>query len=52
VRAFLQDDLNEYKGADYLEDESIVGNSDKITFYAKDFVSHLQKTLKPNIDPF
>lgn len=32
-RAFLEDDLKEYKGAEYLEDETIVGNADKLIFY-------------------
>ncbi|CDW83349.1 UNKNOWN [Stylonychia lemnae] len=51
-KAFLADDLKEYKGAEYIEDETIVGNADKLTFYAKDMVSHLAKCLKPNINPF
>lgn len=33
TRAFLQEDLKEYRGAEYLEDESIVGNADKMMFY-------------------
>ena len=52
TRAFFEGDLREFKGAEYLEDESIVGNPDKLTFYVKDFISHLQKVMKPNIDPF
>ena len=41
TRAFFEGDLKEYKGAEYIEDESIVGNPDKVTFYVKDFISHL-----------
>ena len=52
TKAFYEGDLKEYKGQEYLEDETIVGNSDKIIFYVKDFVSHLQKTVKPNINHF
>lgn len=52
TKAFFTDDLKEFKGAEYLEDESIVGNPDKLTFYVKDLVSHLTKSLKPNINPF
>lgn len=52
VKAFYQADLQEYQGADILESESIVGNSDKIMFYTRDLVSHLEKTIKPNINPF
>ena len=29
-----------------------MGNPDKILFYLKDMVSHLEKTTKPNINPF
>lgn len=41
TKAFLEDDLKEYKGAEYIEDEGVVGNSDKIAFHIKDMVSHL-----------
>ena len=52
VKAFYNTDRLEYKGADVIESENIVGNSDKILFYVKDMVSHLEKTTKPNINPF
>ena len=52
TRAFLEGTLCETKGCEYLEDETIVGNPDKISFYMKDLVAHLTKTLKQNIDPF
>lgn len=41
-----------YEGFEYLEDESIIGNSDKINFYIKDFITHLEKTTKKNVNPF
>ena len=41
TRAFFTDDLKEFKGAEYIEDETIVGNADKLAFYTKDMVSHL-----------
>lgn len=52
AKAYLDGSLQEFKGHEYLEDETIVGNSDKMAFYTKDFVSYLNKTLKPNINPF
>lgn len=51
TRAFLEGDLVEYEGMEYIEDESIIGNPDKISFYIKDMVSHLAKSLKQNINP-
>ena len=41
-----------YEGFEYLEDETIIGNSDKINFYIKDFLIHLEKTPKQNLNPF
>ena len=52
ARSFLEGSLSEFKGSEYVEEETIVGNSDKISFYMKDLVSHLSKTMKQNIDPF
>lgn len=52
TKAFLTDDLKEFKGAEYVEDETIVGNSDKMVFYIKEFVAHLQKNPKSEINPF
>lgn len=52
TKAFFTEDLKEFNGAEYLEDESIIGNPDKLTFYVKDLVSHLSKSLKTNINPF
>jgi len=42
----------EYKGRQYIEDESIVGNSEKMIFYAKEMVSSLQYNAKHLLDPF
>jgi hypothetical protein len=44
TRQFLEGSLLEYKGSAYIEDETIVGNADKVAFYMKDLVSHLEKS--------
>jgi len=38
--------LKEYRGAEFIEDESLVGNADKLVFYARDMMSSLAKNLK------
>jgi hypothetical protein len=52
VKAFCDGDLNEYKGQEYLEDEAIIGNPDKIVFHVLDMMSNLNKSEKNNINPF
>lgn len=52
VKAFLDSDLSEYKGQNLIEDEAIVGNPDKITFYIKDMISNLASAPKKNLNPF
>ena len=42
----------EYEGRQYVEDESIMGDTDKMTFYAKDMVSQLQLGLKTQLCPY
>ena len=42
----------EYEGRQYVEDESIMGDTDKMTFYAKDMISNLQLALKSTLDPY
>lgn len=52
TRAFMEGHIQEYIGHEYIQDETIVGNSDKIAFYMKDMVSQLTKSQKQNINPF
>ena len=42
----------EYSGREFVEDESVVGNSDKAFFYAKEMVADLTMMPKPLINPF
>ena len=42
----------EYPGREYVEDESVVGNSDKAFFYAKEMVADLTTLPKSLINPF
>lgn len=42
----------EYVGRDLVEDETIMGNSDNLIFYAKEIISDLTHKPKYLIDPF
>ena len=42
----------EYKGRQYFEDESIMGNSEKMVFLAKEAISTLTLTPKHALDPY
>jgi|LauGreDrversion4_2_1035121.scaffolds.fasta_scaffold54024_2 hypothetical protein len=39
-------------GQEYLEDESIAGNADKLAFHIKDMVATLNKAEKEHLNPF
>lgn len=51
-KAFIDGDLKEYKGQEYLEEEAIVGNPDKLNFHVRDMMSNLNKSAKNNLNPF
>lgn len=42
----------EYAGRQYFEDESIMGNSEKMVFLAKEMISQLTLTPKHALDPY
>lgn len=42
----------EYAGREYIEDEMIVGNADKIVFYTKEFISNFTYMNKTLLNPF
>jgi hypothetical protein len=42
----------EYAGRELLEDESIMGSSDKLIFYAKEMIGDLTCKPKHVLDPF
>jgi hypothetical protein len=44
TKAFLEGHLHEYLGHEYIEDDTLLGNSDKVAFFIKDLVSHLNKS--------
>lgn len=44
--------ISDYKGHQLVEDETIVGNSDKSIFYAKELVADLSVKPKHTLDPF
>jgi len=39
VRDFLENRAIEYKGREYIEDESVMGNSEKMVFLSKEMIS-------------
>lgn len=52
VISYQDGSLVEYKGRELVEDESIMGNADKLIFFAKELIGDL--TIKPKyvLDPF
>lgn len=42
----------EYKGREYVEDESIVGSSEKIVFFTKEMIAQLTINAKSALDPY
>ncbi len=42
----------EYEGRQYVEDESIMGDADKMMFYAKEMLSNLTLSPKSTLDPY
>jgi len=52
VLDFFENKETEYKGREYLEDESVIGNSEKVIFFAKEMLSNLTLTAKSALDPY
>jgi len=52
VKSFVDGDKIEYLGQEFLEEEAIVGNSEKIVFHINDMMSNLDKADKKNLNPF
>lgn len=50
--AFSQDELIEYPGSKYIENDIIMSSSDKLMFLIKDMVAHIGRTFKKNLNPF
>lgn len=42
----------EYKGREYVEDESVLGNSEKIVFFTKEMLAQLTLSAKSALDPY
>ena len=49
---FMDGTETEYTGRQYVEDESVVGNPDKMVFYAKEMLSNLTMSPKQVLDPY
>lgn len=43
---------DEYDGRQYVEDETVMGDADKMMFYAKEMLSNLTMAPKSVLDPF
>lgn len=43
---------DEYKGREFVEDEAVLGSSEKMIFYMKEMVSQLTAAPKAFLDPF
>ena len=52
VKAFVDGDKTEYTGQEFLEEEAIVGNSEKVVFHIHDMMANLGKSEKNSINPF
>jgi hypothetical protein len=52
VQQFLSGELTETVGHQYLEDESILGSSDKMMFFMKEMNQELAKSKKEALNPF
>ena len=50
--AYSQDELIEYKGSQYIENDMIMSSPDKLMFIIKDMIAHLTRTYKKNLNPF
>lgn len=52
VKDFMENREIEYKGREYIEDESVMGNSDKMVFLTKELIANLTLTAKSALDPY
>ena len=52
VLKFMDGTEQEYKGRQYFEDESVLGNPEKLVFYTKEMLSQLTLSAKHALDPF
>ena len=52
VLKMMEGAIQEYAGRQYFEDESVLGDSEKMVFLAKEMISELTATHKHALDPF
>jgi hypothetical protein len=52
VTDFFENRELEYKGREYVEDESVLGSSEKMIFLSKEFIAQLTLTAKAALDPY
>lgn len=52
VLKFFDGTETEYKGREYVEDETIMGNSEKIIYYCKETIANLTHQSPKLLDPF
>jgi hypothetical protein len=48
----MEGESEEYEGRQFIEDDSIMGNSEKMIFFAKEMISDLTSRPKYLVDPY
>lgn len=48
----MEGESEEYEGRQFIEDDSIMGNSEKMIFFAKEMISDLTSRPKHLVDPY
>ena len=52
MQGFLIGETVETNGHQYIEDESIMGNSDKMIFYTRELMSEIKKSKRVSLNPY
>jgi hypothetical protein len=50
--AFSNEEIIEYNGSNYIENDLIMSSSDKLMFLIKDMIAHISRAYKRNLNPF
>lgn len=50
--AYTNEELVEYTGSNYIENDLIMSSSDKLMFLIKDMIAHITRAHKRNLNPF
>ena len=50
--AFCDEDMKEYQGSNFVENDMIMSSPDKLMFLIKDMIAHLSTGFKRTLNPF